>query len=80
MTEPIDCDRALAELQDFLRREAHPDLGQQIEEHLEKCAPCFGHARFERNFFAMLEGRAAGIRCPEGLRARILEALARQQR
>ena len=79
MTESIDCDRALAELQDFLRREETPGLGPLIEAHIAHCAPCFRHAAFERNFFAMLEGRAAGIRCPDGLRTRILDAIARQR-
>ena len=38
MTEGIDCDRALAELQDYLQREETPGLGPLIEEHIERCA------------------------------------------
>ena len=78
MTERIDCDRALAELQDFLQREETPGLGPLIERHLERCAPCFRHASFERNFLEMLGSRAASIRCPEALRQRILDALQHQ--
>jgi len=78
MTEPIDCERALAQLQDFLQREAEPDLAPLIEAHLQRCAPCLRHASFERNFLAMLESRAAEIRCPDALRTRIIEALRRQ--
>ena len=36
MTEGIDCDRALAELQDYLQREETPGLGPLIEEHIER--------------------------------------------
>lgn len=78
MTEGIDCDRALAELQDYLQREETPGLGPLIEEHIERCAPCFRHASFERNFLQMLGTRAASIRCPDALRQRILDALRRQ--
>ncbi|HEU4829632.1 MAG TPA: zf-HC2 domain-containing protein [Gemmatimonadales bacterium] len=78
MTERIDCDRALAELQDYLRREESPGLTPLIEAHLERCAPCFRHASFERNFLEMLGSRGAGIRCPDTLRQRILDILRRQ--
>ncbi len=77
MTEGIDCDRALAELQDFLRREETEGVTPLIEAHLARCAPCFRHASFERNFLQMLESRAAGIRCPDALRQRILDILQR---
>jgi anti-sigma factor (TIGR02949 family) len=79
MTEGIDCDRALAELQDYLQREETPGLGPLIEAHIERCAPCFRHASFERNFLEMLGSRAASIRCPDALRQRILDALRRQE-
>lgn len=78
MTEPIDCDRALAQLQDYLRQEESPGLAPLIEAHLERCAPCFRHASFERNFLAMLGSRGADIRCPDTLRQRILDLVRRQ--
>ncbi len=74
----LDCDRALAELQDYLKREADPALAQVIERHLEACADCLTHATFERNFLLMLQARAADLRCPAALRARIAEALRRE--
>jgi anti-sigma factor (TIGR02949 family) len=76
MTE-IDCDRALAELQNYLQREDTEGLTPLIEAHLERCAPCFRHASFERNFLQMLGSRAAAIRCPEALRQRILDIVQR---
>jgi anti-sigma factor (TIGR02949 family) len=63
-------------LQDYLKHELTADLVGAFEEHLERCAPCFRSAAFERNFVALLSGRiAAGTRCPDALRARVVEAL-----
>lgn len=76
-TEDIDCAAAIAQLQDYLKREASPDLVPLIERHLERCAHCLVHVRFERNFLALLHARAADIRCPDALRLRITEALRR---
>ena len=76
MTE-LDCERALALLQDFLKREADPGLAEVIERHLEACRDCLTHAKFERNFLLMLQARAADVRCPDALRARITDALRR---
>ena len=77
MTGDIDCDRALAELQDYLCREESEGLAPLIEAHLERCAPCFRHASFERNFLRMLGSRGADVRCPDTLRARILDIVQR---
>ena len=74
----LDCERALALLQDYLKREADPELGREIERHLEACGDCLTHARFERNFLLGLQARFAGLRCPDALRARIAEALRRE--
>jgi|SwirhisoilCB2_FD_contig_31_21835900_length_772_multi_6_in_0_out_0_1 anti-sigma factor (TIGR02949 family) len=71
----LNCREALELLQDYLHREATPELAQQIERHLEHCAPCLRHARFEENFQALLGATAAEIRCPDTLRKRVLEAL-----
>jgi len=76
MTE-LDCERALALLQDFLKREADPALAEVIERHLEACGNCLSHAKFERNFLLMLQAHAADVRCPDALRARITDALRR---
>ena len=77
MTE-LDCERALALMQDYLKREADPGQAEVIERHLEACAGCLTHAKFERNFLRMLQARAADLRCPDALRARIAEALRRE--
>jgi anti-sigma factor (TIGR02949 family) len=76
MTE-LDCERALALLQDFLKREADPALAEVIERHLAACGNCLSHAKFARNFLLRLQAPAADVRCPDALRARITDALRR---
>ena len=71
MGEPIDCRGAADRLHDFLKQELTPDVAAEMRAHLEKCRPCFAHARFEQTFLAMLEQRARRCGCPDTLRARI---------
>jgi anti-sigma factor (TIGR02949 family) len=68
----VDCVQALAHLDDYLKRELTPQLMVEVRQHLDDCRDCFKHARFEENFLAMLETRAARETCPQKLRARIL--------
>jgi len=75
MGEPIDCGEAAARLQDYLKQELTPELEAEIRTHLERCRPCFSHARFEQNFLLMLEGRTRRFGCPGTLRARILSVI-----
>ena len=76
----IDCDQAMAHLHDYLKRELTADLLVEVHQHLERCRPCFSHARFEENFLHMLETRARRDTCPGELRARILAALRAEAR
>ncbi len=70
-----DCEQALAHLHDYLKREITPELAGEIRQHLERCRPCFHHAKFEANFLAMLETCAGKEKCPNEVRARIMEML-----
>jgi anti-sigma factor (TIGR02949 family) len=74
-TDELDCDAALELLHDYLKREIPPELAPVVERHLERCAPCFTHARFEEKFLQLLSARSREIRCPEALRRRISESL-----
>jgi len=71
----LDCEQALAHLQDYLKRELTPELVVEVQVHLEQCRDCTGYARFEESFLQMLETRARRETCPKELRARILAAL-----
>ena len=54
----LDCQEALAHLQDYLKRELTPELVLEVQTHLERCRDCSGYARFEESFLLMLETRA----------------------
>ena len=71
----VDCAKAMAHLDDYIKRELTPELMVEVRQHLHRCRPCFKHARFEENFLLMLETRAGRQTCPEKLRARILALL-----
>ena len=71
----VDCAKAMAHLDEYLKRELTPDLMVEVRRHLDRCRPCFKHARFEENFLLMLETRAGRETCPAKLRARILALL-----
>lgn len=73
--DELDCDAALAQLDDYLRRELTPDLAERVRTHLERCAPCFRELRFAERFLALLRTPASGTRCPDTLRDRIADAL-----
>jgi anti-sigma factor (TIGR02949 family) len=76
----IDCEQAMAHLNDYLKHELTPDLVVEVKRHLERCRDCLCLARFEENFLAMLETRARRDTCPRELRARILAALRAEAR
>ncbi len=72
---PVNCEKALAMLGDYLKQELTGDVARQIEVHLDGCRDCLSHARFERKFLALLKQRVAGAECPQQVRERILAAL-----
>ncbi|HEV7364330.1 MAG TPA: zf-HC2 domain-containing protein [Gemmatimonadales bacterium] len=76
----VDCRKAMAKLDEYLKQELTPDLAAEVRRHLEHCRPCFSHARFEENFLAMMETCGRKETCPEKLRAKILAALKSEAR
>jgi anti-sigma factor (TIGR02949 family) len=76
----LDCEQALAHLQDYLKCELTPELVAEVRVHLERCRDCSGYACFEESFLLMLEARAKRETCPKELRARILAALRAEAR
>jgi anti-sigma factor (TIGR02949 family) len=79
MSEHPDCQRALDQLQDWLRREVSPEAAAELEAHLDRCSPCRAHAEFEERFRAVLERASDGVECPPETRERLLDALRREQ-
>jgi anti-sigma factor (TIGR02949 family) len=76
----VNCKRAMAKLDEYLKRELTPDLEAEVRRHLEHCRPCFSYARFEENFLAKLESCRGKESCPRELRSRILAALRAESR
>jgi len=79
MKIPVDCQRALEQLQDWLRREMAPAAAADLEAHLQKCAHCRTQAEFESRFRDVVERATSGEECPPETRARLLDALRREQ-
>jgi anti-sigma factor (TIGR02949 family) len=73
--DAIDCEAALAQLDDYLKREVTPDLARKLEQHIERCAPCFRHLQFAQQFHQRLRTPAGTLRCPDALKSRIAETL-----
>lgn len=81
MTDPtppiLDCAQAMADLDGFLRSELSVELITRMQDHLARCRHCRQVGAYERAFRERLERLDAGRCCPEALRARISELLAR---
>jgi anti-sigma factor (TIGR02949 family) len=73
--DDLDCDQALAMLQDYLKsEEMSPDLERRLRAHLDQCRPCFASARFEERFIRLI-AKSCTQCCPERVRAKVLAAL-----
>ena len=75
----LTCEQAVEMLMDFLKRELPPEVAQAVQDHLDKCKPCEQHARFETQFVLIMGNRLAKDRCPDQLRDKILDCLARER-
>ncbi|HJP57040.1 MAG TPA: zf-HC2 domain-containing protein [Gemmatimonadales bacterium] len=71
----FDCEAALAQLDDYLKRELTPELADRVRAHVEACAPCFRQMRYAERFLSLLRGPGSELRCPDPLRLRIADAL-----
>ncbi len=71
----FDCEAALAQLDDYLKRELTPELAERVRAHVEACAPCLSQMRYAERFLSLLRAPASDVRCPDPLRLRIADAL-----
>jgi len=74
----VACEQALEMLMDYLKRELPPEVAEAVQQHLEECKPCEQHAQFESRFVVLVGTRLRNERCPETLKTRILDSLARE--
>lgn len=75
----LTCEQAVDQLMDFLKQELPPELAAAVLRHLDDCKPCDQHARFEARFVVLIESRLGKDRCPERLKAKIIDSLARER-
>ena len=75
----LTCEQAVQQLMDFLKRELPPEIAEEMQQHLDECNPCARHARFESRFVLLIENRLGGEKCPERLKEKIMDSLARER-
>ena len=74
----LSCEQVVELIMDFLKRELPPEVAQAMQQHLEECRPCDQHVHFESRFVLIVGNRLGKERCPETLKRRLLETLARE--
>ena len=72
----LDCESVMRQLWDYLDRELTPDRMAAIRAHLELCKRCYPQYEFERSFLEAVGGSMREHSNLEGLRARLMIALA----
>ena len=72
---PIDCDRAMRQLFDYLDEELTAERMREVREHLISCSRCLPHHDFEKAFLQALANTRGEHVMPPELRGRVLGAL-----
>lgn len=75
MAAAFDCASAMERLFDFLDGELGPEAEARVRAHLADCHHCFDQAGFQERFLKLVEKARAAERCPDKVRARVLDAL-----
>ena len=66
-------------LMDYLKREVPAEVAQAMQDHLDECRPCEQHATYESRFVLIVGTSLGKERCPEALKRKLLETLARER-
>ncbi len=77
--QSYDCTKALDELDAFVRGELPVDEVERMRVHLDRCGHCASVASYERAFRERLRTLQRSCCCPDELRRRIQQLLAREQ-
>ena len=67
-------------LDDYVDRELTEEEARLVREHLETCAQCAQEHAFETGFLERVRSKVRRIAVPEGLSAKIAEAIERARR
>jgi anti-sigma factor (TIGR02949 family) len=73
--QKINCAEAMRQLWDYLDAELTLERMGEVQRHLEKCAPCLQHSRFEARFLEALAASREARSCPREVRERVLATL-----
>ena len=76
----IPCEEAAARLFEFLDGELEGVSEEEVRRHLEVCEACYPRVQFEKHFLEALRRSQKGGRVSEGLRNRVLQSLAEDER
>lgn len=71
---PIDCERALREIEIYLDGELEPPEAEMLRSHLGDCPPCESRAEFQRRLRLLLAAKC-GSEMPVSLRIRLRTVL-----
>ncbi len=71
---PIDCERALREIEIYVDGELAADEAEMLRAHLGDCPPCGTRAEFRRRLKALLAAKCAS-EMPATLRVRLTALL-----
>ncbi len=74
----MSCDECLEVLYEFLDGELDSAERPRVQAHIESCAECFQHLKFEKRFLEQLRSAAAHGVPSDSLRSRLLEVLQRE--
>jgi len=73
---PISCMEAIERVHEYLDGELEEAAASDVAHHFKVCQQCFPHLRLEERFRAAIRDSQKGERCPDHLRAQVLEVLA----
>ena len=74
---PYTCRDAFSRLDDYVDRELSEEEMRLVREHLSICEMCAREFRFEKSVLDGVKRKVRQIDAPDGLRERVLAALAR---
>jgi anti-sigma factor (TIGR02949 family) len=72
---PISCIEALERVHEFLDGEMEEADAADVAHHFRICQKCYPHLRLEERFREALLRAQAAERCPEEVRAQVMEVL-----
>ncbi|MGW8268585.1 MAG: zf-HC2 domain-containing protein [Longimicrobiales bacterium] len=77
---PISCAEAIERIHEYLDGELEEAAASDVAHHFRVCQQCFPHLRLEERFREALRDAQRTEKCPDLLRAQVLELLSVEAR